>query len=213
MFTGIVEEKGKIVGIKKSPKSILLSIQAKQIFDDLKLGDSVATNGVCLTVTDMKGDIFTADVMNETVKRTNLKDLKSGDFVNLERALTLNTRLGGHIVSGHIDGTGSIYKIKQDDIAYIYTIRTSPEITRYIIKKGSVAIDGISLTVVDVDETSFSLSIIPHTMKHTVLTDKQIGDTVNIENDLVAKYIEKFNLDTGERNSGISLDFLRQNGF
>lgn len=213
MFTGIVEEKGRIAGIKKTPKSILLSVQAKQIFDDLKLGDSVATNGVCLTVTDMKGDIFTADVMNETVKKTNLKDLKPGDFVNLERALTLSTRLGGHIVSGHIDGTGSIYKIKQDDIAYIYTIKTSPEITRYIIKKGSVAIDGISLTVVDVDETSFSLSIIPHTMKHTVLTDKRVGDTVNIENDLLAKYIEKFNLDSGERGNGISLDFLRQNGF
>lgn len=219
MFTGIVEEKGKITGIKKSASSIVLTIQAKRIFDDLQLGDSVATNGVCLTVTDIKGDSFMADVMHETVKKTNLKDLKSGDYVNLERALTLSSRIGGHFVSGHIDGIGKIASIKKDDIAHIYTIETSEDICRYIIKKGSIAIDGISLTVLDVQKDSFSVSIIPHTMEHTILFDKKVSDTVNLENDMMAKYIEKLSLGRGNiedkksPKQPLSLEFLRMNGF
>ncbi len=217
MFTGIIEEKGAILAVKKSATSMALSIEASKIFSDLKIGDSVATNGVCLTVTNLNNKYFTVDVMNETVKNTNLISLKAGDYVNLERALCLNTRLGGHIVSGHIDGIGTIINITKDDIAHIYTIKTDLAITKYIIKKGSIAIDGISLTVVDVDNDSFKLSIIPHTLANTILLNKKIGSTVNIENDLMAKYIEKFifssNTKKQQNNSQIDMKFLLENGF
>ncbi len=216
MFTGIIEEKGKIIKLNKSPKSLEISIQATIIFDDLKCGDSVATNGVCLTVTSLNDKSFTADVMNETVKKTNLKDLNTGDFVNLERALCLNTRLGGHIVSGHIDGIGTITNIQKDDIAQIYSIETKKDITKYIIKKGSIAIDGISLTVIDVEDEIFKVSVIPHTLQNTILVNKKIGDTVNLENDVMAKYIEKFLLSKdkeNEKKSSIDLNFLMANGF
>ncbi len=217
MFTGIVEEKGKILAVKKSATSMILKIDASKIFSDLKIGDSVATNGVCLTVTSLNNKSFTVDVTNETVKKTNLINLKIGDYVNLERALCLNTRLGGHIVSGHIDGIGKIINIKQDDIAHIYTIKTKSAITKYIIKKGSIAIDGISLTVVDVDDDSFKLSVIPHTLANTILVHKKVGSTVNIENDLMAKYIEQLifnsNKKMNENSSKIDMKFLLENGF
>ena len=191
MFTGIVEEIGTIKKVEKGAKSSKLTIEGAKIFDDLKLGDSVAVNGVCLTVTEYTKNTFTADVMNETLSRSNLGDLKNGSRVDLERAMAADGRFGGHIVSGHIDGTGRIVKTEKDDIAVWYTIAADKKIMKYIIEKGSVTIDGISLTVAKVTDTDFSVSIIPHTAKETVLGFKKVGDTVNLENDVVGKYIEK----------------------
>lgn len=216
MFTGIVEEMGKIVRVEKGAKSSRLTVSGDKIFSDLKLGDSVATNGVCLTVTSFSKGIFTADVMNETLKRSNLGELRQGRMVNLERAMIANGRFGGHIVSGHIDGTGVITKIEQDDIAVWYTIRADRKIMKYIIEKGSVAIDGISLTIAKVTDNDFSVSLIPHTAKETVLGYKKTGDTVNLENDVVGKYIEhflSFKEEPETKSSGITKEFLLKAGF
>ena len=216
MFTGIVEEMGKIVRVEKGAKSSRLTVLGDKIFSDLKLGDSVATNGVCLTVTSFSKGIFTADVMNETLKRSNLGELRQGSPVNLERAMIANGRFGGHIVSGHIDGTGVITKIEQDDIAVWYTIRADRKIMKYIIEKGSVAIDGISLTIAKVTDNDFSVSLIPHTAKETVLGYKKTGDTVNLENDVVGKYIEhflSFKEEPETKSSGITKEFLLKAGF
>ena len=209
MFTGIVEEKGKIKAIKKGARSCTLEIQAKQVLTDLKVGDSVLTNGVCLTATSVGNDVFTADVMSETLNRTSFLELRVGSLVNLERAMAINSRFGGHIVTGHIDGVGKILKIQRDDIAVWYSIKASPEILKYIIEKGSVAIDGISLTVAKVFEDSFKVSIIPHTLKNTILNEKKQGSIVNIENDVIGKYVEKFVLP----QSKITKEFLFKNGF
>ena len=216
MFTGIVEEMGKIVRVEKGAKSSRLTVSGDKIFSDLKLGDSVATNGVCLTVTSFSKGIFTADVMNETLKRSNLGELRQGSMVNLERAMIANGRFGGHIVSGHIDGTGVITKIEQDDIAVWYTIRADRKIMKYIIDKGSVAIDGISLTIAKVTDNDFAVSLIPHTAKETVLGYKKTGDTVNLENDVVGKYIEhflSFKEEPETKSSGITKEFLLKAGF
>ena len=209
MFTGIVEEKGTLKEIRKGPKSAVLTIGASVIFSDLKPGDSVAVNGVCLTATSIDGDCFTADVMNETLSRSSLGSLKTGARVNLERAMPVNGRFGGHIVSGHIDGVGTISGIKKEDIAVWYTIRAQPQIMRYIVEKGSVAIDGISLTVAKVQKDSFSVSIIPHTAQQTIISEKTIGSVVNLENDIVGKYIENFI----SSPQGITNEFLLENGF
>ncbi|MGL4791877.1 MAG: riboflavin synthase [Anaerotignaceae bacterium] len=209
MFTGIIEEIGAIKSIKKSGKSATLTIGGNIIFSDLKIGHSVATNGVCLTVTSINKNQFTADVMNETLSRSSLGELNIGSFVNLERAMLADGRFGGHIVSGHIDGTGKILKIRADDIATWYTIKTNKEIMKYIVEKGSITIDGISLTVADVKEDNFSVSIIPHTGKETTLSKKKIGDIVNLENDIVGKYVESFM----KSSKGITKDFLNNNGF
>ena len=209
MFTGIIEEKGTLKAINKGAKSAVLTIGAAVVFSDLKPGDSISVNGVCLTVTSIDGDCFTADVMNETIIRTSLSSLKTGDRVNLERALSLNGRLGGHIVTGHIDGTGTISGIKKEDIAIWYTVRTQPQIMRYIVEKGSVAIDGISLTVATVQRDSFSVSIIPHTAQETVISEKTIGSVVNLENDIIGKYVEKL----FPSSQGITKEFLLENGF
>ena len=216
MFTGIVEEMGKIVRVEKGAKSSRLTVSGDKIFSDLKLGDSVATNGVCLTVTSFSKGIFTADVMNETLKRSNLGELRQGSMVNLERAMIANGRFGGHIVSGHIDGTGVITKIEQDDIAVWYTIRADRKIMKYIIEKGSVAIDGISLTIAKVTDNDFSVSLIPHTAQETVLGYKKTGNTVNLENDVVGKYIEhflSFKEEPETKSSGITKEFLLKAGF
>ena len=217
MFTGIVEEIGTIKKVEKGAKSSKLTIEGAKIFDDLKLGDSVAVNGVCLTVTEYTKNTFTADVMNETLSRSNLGDLKNGSRVDLERAMAADGRFGGHIVSGHIDGTGRIVKTEKDDIAVWYTIAADKKIMKYIIEKGSVTIDGISLTVAKVTDTDFSVSIIPHTAKETVLGFKKVGDTVNLENDVVGKYIEHFltfdDKNVPEKNTGITKDFLLKAGF
>ena len=217
MFTGIVEEMGNIVKVEKGARSSRLVVSGKKIFDDLKLGDSVAVNGVCLTVTSYTSNTFHADVMNETLSRTNLGDLKSGSIVNLERAMIANGRFGGHIVSGHIDGLGVIKNVEKDDIAVWYTISADKKIMKYIIEKGSVAIDGISLTVAKVTDTTFSVSLIPHTAKETLLGHKKAGDTVNLENDVVGKYIEHFlNFEDKKeerKESAITKDFLFKAGF
>jgi riboflavin synthase len=209
MFTGIVEEIGRVISIKKGTKSVSLSLGGTLIFSDLKLGDSVAVNGICLTVTSIKGNVFTADVMNETLSRSSLGELKTGSNVNLERAMSVNGRFGGHLVSGHIDGTGKISAIKKDDIAIWYTIKADSKIMRYVIEKGSITIDGISLTVAKVERDNFSVSIIPHTADETILSEKKIGSIVNLENDIVGKYIEKF-MTTPK---GITKELLLENRF
>ena len=216
MFTGIVEEKGKVKSIKKGAKSAMLSIEGNKIFEDVNLGDSIAVNGVCLTVTSYSKNVFTADVMNETLKRSSLGSLKNGSEVNLERAMAANGRFGGHIVSGHIDGTGVISDMSKDDIAIWVTISTTAEILRLIVEKGSIAIDGISLTVARVSNTDFAVSVIPHTGANTTLLDKKVGDVVNLENDITGQYIEKLlGLSKEEKKpeSRITKDFLTKYGF
>lgn len=216
MFTGIVEEKGKVKSIKKGAKSAMLSVEGNKIFEDVHLGDSIAVNGVCLTVTSYSKNVFTADVMNETLKRSSLGSLKNGSEVNLERAMAANGRFGGHIVSGHIDGTGVISDMSKDDIAIWVTISTTAEILRLIVEKGSIAIDGISLTVARVSNTDFAVSVIPHTGANTTLLDKKVGDVVNLENDITGKYIEKLlGLSKEEKKpeSRITKDFLIKYGF
>lgn len=215
MFTGLVEEIGKIESVIKSTKSARITIKAKKLLEDVKLGDSICTNGVCLTVTSFDSGKFTVDVMAETMRRSNLKTLSLGAEVNLERALRVGDRLGGHIVSGHIDGVGQIKSYEQEDNAVWITIEAPSEILRYIVEKGSIAIDGVSLTVAYVDESIFKVSIIPHTKDMTTLLRKKIGDVVNLECDMVGKYIEKF-LNIKKEiypKKGIDLDFLKGNGF
>ena len=213
MFTGIIEEIGEIAAIKRGAKSCELHIKGNVIFSDLKIGDSVAVNGVCLTVTSFSGKVFTADVMNETFSRSSLGSLKTGSHVNLERAMSANGRFGGHIVSGHIDGAGKITNIKKDGNAVWYKISADENIIKYTVEKGSIAIDGISLTVARVERDNFSVSIIPHTSEKTILSEKKTGDTVNLENDIIGKYVERFlNFDkTGK--SSITMDFLSKYGF
>ena len=217
MFTGIVEEIGKVRGIAHGSKSIKLKIQCNKIMDDVKLGDSIAVNGICLTVVNKGSDEFTADVMPETMRKTGLEDLKVGYSVNLERALRVADRLGGHIVSGHIDGTGVIVNIAEEDNAIWLTIEAENNILKYIIMKGSVALDGTSLTVAYIDDRCFKVSLIPLTAGVTTLGSKKVGSKINIECDMIGKYVEKlFFSNIPEENSkskGLSLDFLRENGF
>lgn len=216
--------------IQKGSHSAILEIEAREILSDLKLGDSVAVNGVCLTVTALTGHGFTADVMHETINRSSLIQLKSGSRVNLERAMAANGRFGGHIVAGHVDGVGKIIDITRDDTAVWYTVKAEPPVMRYIIEKGSITIDGISLTVARVDSGSFAVSVIPHTQKVTILGERKVGDLVNLENDMIGKYVEKlcrpaevteFGEETcGTRQNGrtrgsrtLTMDFLSQHGF
>ncbi|MBQ8349171.1 MAG: riboflavin synthase [Ruminococcus sp.] len=215
MFTGIIEEVGTVKSIQKGSVSSFIRINANAVLNGTHIGDSIAVNGVCLTVTDLTGNSFQADVMNETLSRSSLGLLKNGSPVNLERAMSAQGRFGGHIVSGHIDGTGIISSVEQDGIALWYTINTDSGILRYIVEKGSIAIDGISLTIAKVTDNDFSVSIIPHTAAQTVLSSKKTGDTVNLENDIIGKYVEKF-LNPDEKKSEksrITMDFLAQNGF
>ena len=203
MFTGIIEEIGTVQSVIKGSKSFSMIVSADVVVSDLRLGDSVNTNGACLTVTSVSGNSFTVDVMPETMRKTNLGALKPGRQVNLERALSLSSRLGGHLVSGHIDGTGLISRVKREDNAVWISVKAGAEILRYVIPKGSVCLDGISLTVVTADVDSFEVSLIPHTMASTTLQDMKAGDTLNIECDMVAKYIEKF---TGSAGPGNRID-------
>lgn len=215
MFTGIVEELGKIKGIQKGDKSSVLTIEAKKVLENTQLGDSIAVNGVCLTVTKITDNSFSADVMAETMRKSNLGDLTVGCAVNLERALTPLTRMGGHIVSGHIDGTGTITAYVKEDNATWVTVNAGDDILKYIVNKGSIAIDGISLTVAYIDNSCFKVSIIPHTSQQTTLLSKGVGNTVNLECDIIAKYVEKlltFNK-WEQNNDDISMDFLAEHGF
>lgn len=210
MFTGIIEEVGKIKNIQGGT-NYKLTIAASKILEDIHLGDSIAVNGICLTAISWDNGSFTVDVMRETLERTSLHKLRAGSFVNLERALAANGRFGGHIVSGHIDGTGEIINIRRDANAVWYKIKTSEKIMEFIIEKGSIAIDGISLTVAKVDRSAFYVSVIPHTLENTILLRKKAGDIVNLENDIVGKYIKSFT----DKNSNSTLceSFLKSNGF
>lgn len=215
MFTGIVEEIGTVVDFEASQNVLRIKVQASKVLEETYLGDSISTNGVCLTVTDIGKNYFYADVMRETVRRSNLGTLKKGDKVNLERAMAANSRFGGHIVSGHIDGKGKITSYEKEGNAVWITIDADREILKYVVEKGSIAIDGISLTVAYVDDRKFKVSIIPHTSEETTLLKKKIGEEVNLECDVIGKYVEKllgFNKKNYEKKS-ITMDFLINNGF
>lgn len=211
MFTGIIEEIGTVRRIEHGAKGARLTIQAKTVLEDTRIGDSIATNGVCLTVVSMTGDSFSADVMAESLRRSSLGTLQGGSPVNLERAMAANGRFGGHIVSGHIDGTGTIASQKREDNAVWVKIKTPAPLLRYIVEKGSIAIDGVSLTIAAVTDTDFSVSIIPHTGAQTILLGKKPGDPVNLECDVIGKYVEK--LTAPHKTGGISTNFLAENGF
>ena len=213
MFTGIIEELGTVGQMDRRPDSIKLTIQARKVLEGTQLGDSIAVNGVCLTVTSMTDSSFTADVMHETMRRSSLSDIKSGSKVNLERAMQVGGRLGGHIVSGHIDGVGHIARIAFDGIARVITISIPKDMEPFIVEKGSIAIDGISLTVVSVGNSQFSVSIIPHTMAHTTLIDKHPGAVVNLETDVIGKYVHSFTTAHTGKRSGITMETLLENGF
>ncbi|HOO05810.1 MAG TPA: riboflavin synthase [Ruminococcus sp.] len=213
MFTGLIEETGKVSSLRRGGNSSFIRIQAEKVLEGTVTGDSIAVNGVCLTVTEMGGGWFQADVMNETLARSSLGSLKPGDLVNLERAMAAGGRFGGHIVSGHIDGTGTVTDIKNDGIAVWYTITADPQILRYIVEKGSVALDGISLTVAKVTAESFSVSVIPHTAEVTTLSKRKTGDKINIENDIIGKYVEKLMKPAESSSGGLSMGFLAENGF
>ena len=216
MFTGIIEEVGEVKSLKIGSESSKLTIKAHKVLEKTLIGDSIATNGVCLTVTNINGNTFEADVMEETFRRSNLGNLKVGSKVNLERALTLEKRLGGHIVSGHIDGCGKVLSLIKEKNAVWVTIGADKKILKYIIEKGSIAIDGISLTVAYVDEEVFKVSIIPHTGEETTLLTKTVGESVNLECDMIGKYVEKllgFNNKEEKKESSITEEFLRNNGF
>lgn len=212
MFTGIIEEIGVMTALQRASRSARITIRAVRILEDMRTGDSVSVNGVCLTVNHYDNQGFTADVMPETLARTNLGHLKPGHHVNLERAVQLGGRLGGHLVSGHIDGTGRIESRFSDGNAEWFRISAGPEIMKYIAAKGSVSVDGISLTVVEVTHSAFTVSVIPHTQSQTILIEKRNGDLVNIECDQVAKYLEKLT-GAGNTNGKISEGFLAEHGF
>jgi riboflavin synthase len=218
MFTGIVEEIGSISNIQKTGESYVLTIEARKVLEDIHLGDSIAVNGVCLTVTSFSGTRFKVDVMPETVKSSSLRTLKRGSHVNLERAMAAGGRFGGHFVSGHIDGTGVIKSKKPFENAVYYEIEPDNEVLKFIILKGSICVDGTSLTVFGVTENSFTISLIPHTMSETILGKKDSGDVVNLECDMIGKYVGHFLSGTtiesnnkGKRN--LTEKFLEENGF
>ena len=216
MFTGIIEETGAVRHVSLHGNSGSIQIGAELVLKGTKPGDSIAVNGVCLTVTTMDSKSFTADVMAETLRRSNLGNLKVGDWVNLERAMPAEGRFGGHIVSGHIDGTGTIAAMENEGNATWVYIRTSSDILALIVEKGSIAIDGISLTVAKVGMEDFAVSIIPHTSSHTALLKKRTGDVVNLENDIVGKYVERLlgrKAPAEQHKSRITEEFLRENGF
>lgn len=216
MFTGIVEEIGTIRQIEMGRHSAVLHIDAKEMLTDIHIGDSIAVNGVCLTVTALRADGFAADAMHETLNRTTLAALKNGSHINLERAMAADGRFGGHIVAGHVDGVGTIVKLQRDDTAVWYTVQAPPTIMRYIIEKGSIAVDGISLTVAKVSEDSFSVSVIPHTVRVTVLGERKTGDKVNLENDMIGKYVEKLlgkDAAAEATQSALTREFLIKHGY
>ncbi len=215
MFTGIIEEVGTVSGVISGARAGKITINAQTVLQNTRTGDSVSVNGVCLTVTELYPDGFSADVMPETLRRSNLGFLRKGDSVNLERAMSADGRFGGHIVSGHIDGTGKILSLKREENAVWVTVGADNNILALIVEKGSIAIDGISLTVASLDDNSFAVSIIPHTGAQTTLLKKSAGDIVNLENDIIGKYVQR--LMTAQTQpkpeSRITEDFLARHGF
>lgn len=201
--------------IERGSQSALLHIECKKVLEGTQVGDSIAVNGVCLTVTAINGGGYTADVMSETLNRSTLASMKRGSRVNLERAMAADGRFGGHIVAGHVDGIGEIIKIARDETAVWYRISAASEVMRYIVEKGSIAIDGISLTVAQVSDTDFTVSVIPHTQANTVLREKRAGDYVNLETDIIGKYVEKLLHPSAEtrKESKLTMEFLREHGF
>lgn len=222
MFTGLIEEVGRLRRIESRGEALLLTVSARKVLDDVKLGDSIAVNGVCLTVVAYDGAGFSADVMPETYRHTNLKGLKPGEHVNLERAMLAGGRFGGHIVQGHVDGTATIVSRTPEANAVVFRLRPDQQhLLRLVVPQGSITLDGISLTVVSVDRTAGTLavSIIPHTLAETALAHKQAGDTVNVENDILGKYIDHLLHERQGRNSpatvasGLTEAKLREFGF
>lgn len=217
IFTGLVEEMGEVISVARGEKSLKIKIKCKKVLEGAKIGDSIATNGTCLTAVELGDNYFTADCMFETVKRTNLKRLKSGSKVNLEKSLTLATPLGGHLVTGDVDCEGKILSIKQEGIAKIYEISLEPRLMKYVVEKGRITLDGASLTIVDFTKESISVSLIPHTQEMITLGYKRIGDYINVETDLIGKYVERllhFDSNKDEKkNNGIDKKFLLENGF
>ena len=217
MFTGLVEELGRVKAITRGTKSVRLTVTSHTVTSDVKIGDSIAVNGTCLTVVGYAENWFTADVMPETVESTAIASFQIGDTVNLERTLRVGDRFGGHIVSGHIDGVGKIIAKDVNDNAIVVRIKSGPEVMRYIVKKGSIAIDGISLTVVEYDNDWFTVSLIPHSAAKTTLGIKKNGDAVNLEADVIGKYVEKLlgahSAQPQGKTSNIGMNFLQQHGF
>lgn len=212
MFTGIVEDIGKVKKINRGANSIQITLESRKIVEDIHLGDSIAVNGVCLTVISFTDQLFTVDVMPETMKATSIQSLQIGHSVNLERAMPANGRFGGHFVSGHVDGTGVILNKWRVENAVYVSIGISEELSKYCMLKGSIAIDGVSLTIFDVQPTKVTVSLIPHTFNETVLGMKKQNDLVNIENDLLGKYAIHY-FERKQVKSPITMDFLQENGF
>jgi riboflavin synthase len=216
MFTGIIEEIGTIAVIRRTGPMFEMAIHAEKVLKDVSLGDSISINGVCLTVTSFTTGTFTVDVMPETVKATNISKLKPGSKVNLERAMAAGGRFGGHFVSGHVDGIGTIIRKERHENAVYYEIEVNVELASAMILKGSVTVDGTSLTIFGVTETSFTISLIPHTMEETIIGQKQVGDIVNIESDMIGKYVGHYlrqETKPSSNKSTITRSFLEENGF
>ena len=212
MFTGIIEEIGVVESFLKQSGMIELRIKAAKVLKGTKIGDSIAVNGICLTVTNVDSHSFTADVMPVTLDKSSLKDVREGGRVNLERALQLQTRLGGHMVSGHIDGVGIVTRVERRENAMLYTISSDSKVMNYLIPEGSIAVDGVSLTVAELRDQSFVVSLIPTTLSDTILQDKHSGDRVNLESDIIGKYVWHFQ-SRGSNSNGISAALLAENGF
>lgn len=211
MFTGIIEEIGRMKQISRSGQAMVLTIEVKRVLEDIHLGDSISVNGVCLTVTSFTTSSMNMDVMPETYRKTNLNQLQIGSRVNLERAMAANGRFGGHLVQGHVDGIGIIRERKKEENAVIYKIEPQDKsLFQYMINQGSITVDGISLTVVEAQGSMLTVSIIPHTLAQTILDDKKVGDNVNIECDLLGKYVNHL---LNYKNKPLSEAFLLENGF
>jgi len=206
VFTGIIEEVGRVI----SAQSGKMAIATGDVLRGLEVGGSIAVNGVCLTITSFNSSSFSVDIMLETLRRSNLGLLSAGDRVNLERPLALDGRLGGHLVQGHIDATGRVGSIRWDGDAMVVRFEAPPEVMGYIVEKGFIAVDGVSLTVVTKDASSFQVSIVDYTRQHTTLGDRRVGDSVNMEVDIIAKYVEQL---SQARSTGITVDFLQEHGF
>lgn len=217
IFTGLVEEIGEVISIKNGDKSVQLKIKCTRVLKNAKIGDSIATNGTCLTAVEIGSNYFVADCMHETVKRTNLKRLKAGSLVNLEKSISLSTPLGGHLVTGDVDCEGQIKSITKDGIAKVYTIEIEHRYMKYIVEKGRVSLDGASLSIVGFQGDTLCVSLIPHTQEMITLGKKKVGDYINIETDLIGKYIERFltfqNEEKEDKKSKLSKEFLASNGF